>query len=395
LLQRLRDGLRSVYGQEHPIVHAVEDARSAKNKVYYQMTGPKPTVGQGKRPRKYSIPTSELPTQWLDALARLERGESMEGRRPALASVTNMRVQACSLLWAARREDLVEEFSLETLQAYDRALDARGTRASTRSISFRWLRMLGSFVGVDDTVLGHARGVAAFYDRLASLELPIKEERLAGLPDLAAIFQQASDLLEKAKTETHLTQRATLYTDAGALTLLSLIPFRNQDTVLFWGKHMIYEDGRYHLEKSITKTSATFTGKLHHILHPFIDALILRGRHEAFLPQLRAAAIREEAPVFPKSDGAARSANGLSQRWKKRVGTGSVINRTRIHTLLGELGPEGVRAALSLCAQRSYRTSEHYQADSLARNEMRDSQALLNATLPLSDKELEQRMEGL
>jgi hypothetical protein len=52
-------------------------------------------------------------------------------------------------------------------------------------------------------------------------------------------------------------------------------------------------------------------------------------------------------------------------------------------------------AALALCAQRSYRTSEHYQAESLARNEMRESQTLLTAAIPLSDDDLVQRLEGI
>lgn len=394
-LQRLRNGLRALYGLHHPIVHTVEEARIAKSKAYYDAAAPAPTIGQGSRSLKYSIPKMEVPAQWLEVLTRLEAGERIQGRKAAAASVRSMRMQARYLLWAARRENLPEEFSLDTLRAYDRALDARGTRASTRAFAFDWLRMLGSFIRTNVTAINDARGVAAFYDRLASLDLPLKEDRLADLPDLAAVFDLASDLLEQASAETHSTKRATLYTDAGALALLSLIPFRNQDTVLLWGKHLTHRDGRYHLSKSITKTGATFTGKLHRILDPFFDALLLRGRPTAFLPQLREAAIKGEVPVFPKSNGTARSVNGLSIRWSERIGTGSVINRTRIHTLLGELGPEGVRAALALCAQRSYRTSEYYQAESLARNEMGESQTLLNATLPLSDEELEHRMEGL
>lgn len=394
-LHRLRDGLRALYGAHHPIVHTVEEARIAKSRAYYEATSPAPTVGQGRRALAYSIPEEEVPAAWLDVLARLEAGERVRGRKAAAASVQSMRLQARYLLWAAHREELPEHVSLATLRAYDRALDARGTRASTRAIAFSWLRMLSSYIGTAESVVDDARRVASFYRRLSRQDLPLKEDRLAELPDLATVFEQAGDLLVQAGSEMHGTVRATLYTDAGALALLSLIPFRNQDTVLLWGKHLSYRDGRYLLNKAITKTGAWFTGKLHSILDPFIEALLLRGRPPALLPQLREAAIQEEAPLFPKSNGAARSVTGLSQRWNKRVGTGSVINRTRIHTLLGELGPAGVRAALALCAQRSYRTSEHYQAESLARNEMRESQALLTATLPLSDEELERRLEGI
>jgi hypothetical protein len=341
------------------------------------------------------VPEEEVPVSWLDVLARLKAGERVRGRKAANSCVKSMRMQARYLLWAARGEGLPEELTLETLRAYDRALDARKTRASSRAIAFRWLRMLGFYIGAEDSVVDDARSVANFYDRLSGLDLPLKEDRLAGLPDLAAVFELADDLLVQAASATHGTARATLYTDAGALAFLSLIPFRNQDTVVLWGKHLTYRDGRYHLRKDITKTGASFTGKLHRILDPFIDALLLQGRHPALLPQLREAAINAEAPLFPKSNGGARSVSGLSRRWNERVGTGSIINRTRIHTLLGELGPTGVRSALALCAQRSYSTSEHYQAESLARHEMRESQVLLTATLPLSDEELRRRLEGL
>ena len=394
-LQRLRDGLAALFGLHHPIVHTVEEVRVAKSRAYYEATVPAPTVGQGARPLEYSIPERELPAHWREVLAQLEAGGRVHGRKAAVASVRSMRMQARCLLWAARREGLPERLCLETLRAHDRALDARGTRASTRAMGFEWLRMLGSYIDVDESVVDDARGVAAFYERLASQDLPLKEDRLADLPDLDAVFDLAEKLLEQAASETHRTARATLYTDAGALAFLSLIPFRNSDTVLLWGRHLTCQNDRYHLSKAITKTAATFTGKLHRILDPFIDALLLRGRPAAFLPQLREAAIRTKAPLFPKSNGAARSVAGLSRRWNRKIGTGSVISRTRIHTMLGELGPEGVRAALALCAQRVYQTSEHYQAESLTRSEMQTSQILLSAAVPLSDEELERRLEGL
>ena len=73
---------------------------------------------------------------------------------------------------------------------------------------------------------------------MAKLDLPLKEGRLADLADLVDIFSLAHRLLNEAPAETDFTQRATLFTDAGALALLSLIPFRNEDTVLRWGDHV-------------------------------------------------------------------------------------------------------------------------------------------------------------
>ncbi|WP_026758910.1 hypothetical protein [Sediminimonas qiaohouensis] len=319
-LQRLRDGLRALYGAHHPIVHTVSEARIAKSRAYYEATAPARTIGQGRRTLLYSIPETEVPALWLETLARLEAGERVRGRKTAASCVQSMRMQARYLLWAARREGLPDGLSLEALRAYDQALDERGTRASSRAIAFGWLRMLAFYVGAADSIVDDARSVSDFYERLSRRDLPLKEDRLADLPDLADVFELAGKLLVEAASETHSTAQATLYTDAGALALLSLIPFRNQDTVLLWGEHLTYRDERYHLDKAITKTGAAFTGKLHRILDPFIDALLLRGRPPALLPQLREAAIQKDAPLFPKSNGAARSVTGLSRRWNKRVG---------------------------------------------------------------------------
>ena len=394
-LHRLRDGLRALFGAHHPVVHAADAARVAKSRACYAARPPAGGVGQGRRPLAVSVPEAELPPSWREVLARLAAGERVRGRRAAESSVQSMRMHARRLVWAARQEGLADEFSLATLRAYDRALDARGTRASTRTLAFGWLRMLGVFVGAPEDVLADARGVKAFYERLARLDLPLKEDRLAALPDLAAVFDLANGLLDEAAREAHATVRATLLTDAGALALLSLVPFRSRDTVLRWGAHLSWQDGRYHLAKDIAKTGAAFAGRFHPILEPFLEALLLRGRPPAFLPQLRAAAMAAKAPVFPKSNGEARSVQGLSRRWRARVGTGSIISRTRIHTLLGEIGPDGVRAALALCAQRSPRTAAHYQAEGLARREMRQSQTLVAAALPLSDAELAERLQGI
>lgn len=396
-LHRLRNGLTALYGLHHPIVHVVNEVRVAKSRTNYLKTSPAPTVGQGKRPARYSVPVRDLPMAWRQALDRAEAAPA-RGKKISPNSLRSMRYQAQRIVWAARKAGLPEDFTVDTLSAYDRALSTRETgetRASTRSMSFRWLAAFGRLIDANPDAIAAATEVGAYYARIADLDLPLKEGRLADLDDLGAIMTLAHRLLNDAAAETNFTQRATLFTDAGALALLSLIPFRNEDTVVRWGDHVTWTNDRYRMKKDITKTGAEFTGPLHHILTPFLDALILQGRHPALLPQLREAAIAARAPVFPKSNGGARSMAGLSRRWRARVGTGSIISRTRVHTMLGELGPAGVRAALALCAQRSVRTALHYQASSLARIEMSKSQDDLQALVVLSDAELAARLDGL
>jgi hypothetical protein len=105
------------------------------------------------------------------------------------------------------------------------------------------------------------------------------------------------------------------------------------------------------------------------------------------LPDLRDAIMKARAPVFPKSNGAPRTVHSLSKRWRKHLGTGSIISRTRIHTLLGALGEHGTRAALALCAQRSPRTAKWYQAENLAGRRMLESQDMIAGLIEMGTEE--------
>ena len=172
--------------------------------------------------------------------------------------------------------------------------------------------------------------------------------------------------------------------------------------MLRWGQHISYigdddaadwelggnpEPLGYYLDLRTSKRDVELSGPLAPILTPFLDALILQGRDERLLPQLRKQAAAARAPVFPKSQGRERRADSLSDRWRANVGVGSGISRTRIHTMLGNLGEHGVRAALALCAQRSPRTAKWYQASALARRHMLGSQEMIAELPDLSEED--------
>ena len=303
---------------------------------------------------------------------------------------------------SARDAGLADEVSLDTIRAYDASLEDRALRATSALIYFASLRMFGVLIGADAELLDDLTDLLAHYEKAAKSLVKIKERKLADLPDLGKVFDRANELLDKAAANTDRRETLTLYVDAAAITFLSLIPLRNQDTVLHWGEHIRYigdddpedwslaghkEPASYYLDLRTSKRDVKLSGPLARILTPFFDALILQGRDERLLPQLRREAMTARAPVFPKARGKARGVDSLSDRWRAQFGVGSGLSRTRIHTMLGNLGEHGVRAALALCAQQSPRTAPWYQAKSLARRQMRGSQDMIKDLVQLSDED--------
>ena len=400
-LRTLRDALERLLTRAHPAVAVAEEARSAKEaERRRRRASPRPPAPPPAL--ACSVPESELPKLWRRRFAILRGGGRVNRRRYAAATIETMVSAARQLVWAARRGGLPDNLTLETIGAYDAELENRGLRPASRSMYFDALRALGLVLGVDRALLRDLQDLIDYYDAAAKALVTLKEDRLAGLPDLDEIFDRANALLDEAEATRDRRKRITFYVDAAALVFMSIIPLRNRDTVLRWGlhvRHIEHEDPaalgladhpeplRYYLDLRTSKTDQALSGPLAPILTPFLDALILQGRDPRLLPQLREAAIRDQLPVFPKRGGAPRSVRGLSERWRVRLGTGSIISRTRIHTLLGMLGEHGVRAALALCAQRSPRTAAWYQASALGRRLMAESQEMLADLLELTDED--------
>lgn len=383
LLRTLREGLEKLLTTAHPAVMAAEQARSLKEADRYRRRKPQAAAKDTTRPLMASVPRDELARGSGHVLDRL----------------------CCQLPPAkalARDHGLPDEISFDTVGAYDRTLEARGVRASSRQILFVSLYTLAKRLGVEGDLLADIGDLVGHYTRAAKREVKVKEARLADLPDLQAIFDRANAFLDHAPEVLDRRRRTSLYVDAAAMTFLSLVPLRNKDTCLYWGRQIRYigdddpaewglddhgEPVSYYLDLRTSKTDSALSGPLSPILTPFLDALILRGRDERMLPDLRDAIMRSQAPVFPKSNGDVRSVRNLSSRWREQLGTGCVISRTRIHTLLGVLGERGRRAALALCAQRSPRTAKWYEADGLQRQRMVESQEMIAELIEMGAEE--------
>ena len=403
LLRTLRDGLEMLLTSSHPAIMAAERARSLKETERQERIRPEHSATiVSPRVLEASVAYETLRPDWRDTFETLKAGKRVRRRKYAPKSVDNMIVAARQLVWAARAAGLQDEISVATVRAYDSALEKRNVGPTSRNIFFTSLRQLGLVLGLDEALLSDLHDLSSYYGRQARGTIKKKEERLANLPDLSMIFDKANALLDAAATIKDRRRLLTLYVDAAALAFLSLIPLRNEDTKLFWGRQIVYigdddpadwdlaehdEPLAYYLDLRTSKTDAGLSGPLAPILNPFLDALILRGRDPRLLPQFRREIMKSKSAVFPNLNGTARGARSLSERRRKNLGTGSSISRTRIHTLLGAMGEHGVRAALALCAQRSPRTAIWYQAEALGRRRMLESQDMMVNVIELSEEE--------
>jgi hypothetical protein len=91
--------------------------------------------------------------------------------------------------------------------------------------------------------------------------------------------------------------------------------------------------------------------------------------------------MEEELSLFRDVAGHMLARSYLSKVWRVHFGTGAQISRSRVHTELGQLGPEGVEAALALEAQRDERTRVHYQGKAVAAAQRRKGQDMVDGLL--------------
>jgi hypothetical protein len=179
-------------------------------------------------------------------------------------------------------------------------------------------------------------------------------------------LNKAVDLRLAAAREKTVTWRLTRLYHATSLAMFMLLPLRLADTRLAWGTHVTSSECGYAIQVETSKTGQSISGPLPAFLTTFLDELLLNGLDRCFLDECREQAVVEERPLFPKGGEAEVFAGYVSHVWRTHFGTGVHIARTMVHTHFGQLGPEGVATALTLCAQRDPRTAAYYQGKAMA-----------------------------
>lgn len=387
-LRSLKYALETLLPGNPGVLLTLQDAIRAK--------GPAKRPASARAPRKarYSVPATALPRRWQEILAAMQNGEDTndlpppaESRIRSMAAV--LREYARVMIDAGLPVEITiegarlmeEERSRRAKDVKDSAYLMQGNRPATQWTAVQRLRMFAQHLGLDGALIDALRTHENVLRRQLGDMVPLKFGRLNRMPDLKETWQIALNLLDDSS---HVSRQATalrLVNEATILALWTLLPLRLGDGQLCWGAEVGWDRSQYRVDIDTEKADVPLQGKLHPWLTPFLDALLLGGVDQAYLGLMRERAQSGNLPLFRDTTGRMLSTGYPSRVWRTHMGTGAHIARTRVHTELGRLGPEGVEAALALCAQRDPATAADYQAQAVARAKIDRGQAMIESLL--------------
>ena len=357
---------------------------------------PRPTRAErtSRPPAQYRVPLSELPDTWQDALAAMRRGECLAGR-PALAESTVKATEEVLREYAQVMTDagLPVEITIDGIRRLGAARAKRsharkhqdytdqGNRPATQHTAVLRLRAFAERIGCDPLLICAIRAHEKHLRRNLRTAVPLKFGKLEGLPDLAETWRIAQGLLNDSHAASQRRTRLRLLNEAAILALWTLLPLRLGDSQLRWGNDIYWSAKGYRVDINTQKADVPLQGVLHPTLSPFLDALVLNGMDPAYLEAMRADALARELPLLRDTTGRMLAARYPSRVWTRHMGAGAHISRARVHTELGQLGPEGVEAALALNAQINPRSRHFYQGQAVAAAMVRRGQVFMKGLL--------------
>jgi hypothetical protein len=374
----------------NPAVHVVLAAAIVrKTPVRTSVRPHKPRPPAARR-----VAMGDLPKDWLALLRKMRLGAlPMHLATPAASVIASMEDTLREYARVQRDAGAPVEISVEGLRRFEAAREAhaaqranpayvaQGNRPATRHTGAMRLRQFGETLGLDPLLLSVLRNHESNLRRQLATVVPLKFGRLDNLPGLTATWALATDLLGKSTCAARRQTRLRLLNEAVIVALWTLLPLRLRDGQLLWGRDVCFDGTRYRIDIETEKEDEPLQGALHQVLTPFLDALVLRGMNPVWLDEMRHRAIAEELPLLRTVSGQMLAAGYPSTVWRQHFGTGAHISRARVHTELGQLGPEGVTAALALNAQRDARSAGSYQGDAVAVALRRKGQDMIDVLL--------------
>jgi hypothetical protein len=325
------------------------------------------------QPRRISVYPHELPEAWQQALAAMRKGLSRPDTNcPAPSIVTGIDTALCQLAKCCRNGDRPIELSLPAIRDYVAFLTTtqsprgKARRPATYEMRVGALLLYARYTSEPADLIEALRIALERRQQDSDKVLALKHGKAAEIGAVKTVLEKAVEQLARSRTERTVTWRMTRLNDAASLALFVLLPVRLSDTCLVWGKHIVWDGTGYFVAFITNKTRAPVRRRLPDFLTPVLDALLLRGLDEAFLPAVRERAIREQRPLLALRSEHKVFDEYVSHAWRRHFGTGQHISRTLVHTQLGKLGPEGVEAALEACVQRDERTRKFYQGKAVA-----------------------------
>ncbi|MCB1348167.1 MAG: hypothetical protein KDK11_05825 [Maritimibacter sp.] len=384
-LRSLKTALAAILPQ-HPVHLPLDEAIAEKSPARPSRAGTKPRPTAARRVAKEAFPA-----EWRTLLENMRFGvmPSLDLRVPAPSVIDSM--EDVLREYAAVQIAAGEEIAV-TVAGLRRFLDAKtaasatkmnpkyegeGNRIATRHTAVMRLRQFATILGLDTLVIAAIRNHENELRKEREDEVPLKFGKLDRLPGLSESWDIARGLLDEAGSQRLAQTRTRLTNEAVVVAIWMFLPLRLTDGQLRWRRDIRWDGERYRVDIVTNKATEPLRGRLHPRLMPFIDALILRGVDPAYIDEMRARAVEAELPLFRDVSGRMLAKSYPSSVWRKHFGAGAHIARSRIHTELGALGPEGVEAALALCAQRSPKSHAFYAGQAVRDAQMRDGQDLI------------------
>lgn len=387
-LRSLKAALDTLLPGNPAVLMTLQDAIRAKG-------GRKTTKPRKPRPAaRFRVEPGALPEAWRAALEAMRLGECVGGRRPpaesTLDSMEDVLREYARIMMEAGLPVAITADGVRRLEAArTRRAEAReekrytdqGNRPATRHTAVQRLRAFAERLGLDPVLIEDLRAHENALRRDLGKAVPLKFGKLDALPGLAETWSLAERLLRESEAAQRRQTRLRLLNEAAILALWTLLPLRLADGRLRWGCEVAWTGSGYRVDLDTRKADVPLQGRLHARLTPFLDALVLNGMDPAYLEALRERAMADELPLFRTTTGRMLAAGYPSRVWKTHMGTGAHISRARVHTELAGLGPEGVEAALALCAQRDGRSTEFYEGREAAAGRMRRGQDMIEALM--------------
>ena len=374
----------------NPAVHVVlSEAIERKSPLRQSRAGTRLRPAAARR-----VPASELLPDWRTLLGRMRLGAMPVHRRaPAASAIDSTEDILRQYAHVQKEAGAPIEITVEGVRRLeascaehaarrpDPAYSDHGNRPATRHTVVMRLRQFGEALDLDPLVLAALREHENVLRRATGGVVPLKFGRLDRLPDLTETWGIARKLLAQSAAAVPRPTALRLLNEAAVIALWTLLPLRLRDGQLRWGRDVRWGGERWRVDIETGKTHEPLSGRLHRRLTPFLDALVLRGMDPAWLGELRGRAMAEEFPLFRAAGGRMLARGYPSSVWRKHLGTGAHISRSRIHTELGQLGPEAVDAALALNAQSDFRTTGSYRGKAVDRAMRRKGQDMIEALM--------------
>lgn len=327
------------------------------------------------RARKVSVHPWELPDPWQGALRRAAQG--LPGKKagaPARDILRRTREKLCQVTWSAHKAGLVPDLTEEVVRQYLEDLETRlrirphGIRWATMRATVEELYRFARYTGItspdDRKYLMKRLSRYQFFER-GQDALKFTALLETGNTTLS-VLDQADTILKRAVRENDPEVRHRLRNAGAILGLYSIVPLRNADAELIFGKTLLWESGTWIIDTPIQKTMAHSPEHLVVPLEPefarYIDAVVLGDFDPRHLPELRERAARSGRPLIVHLDGSWPSPTYIPRIFKERTGNSFATTRTMLHTDQAiSRGEAGTRDAMVMAHQTSPKTAQKYQ----------------------------------